>query len=85
MLARVRKSDRYALEVVKSPFPTRLPSPALVCFQKKEIAYIEQVLKLKIHHKLDIEQFRNKLHEKAKVGCAAAVHAPTVQACYVIA
>ena len=40
--------------------------------QKKEIAYIEHVLKLKIHHKLDIEQFRNKAHEKAKVWCAAA-------------
>ena len=81
----MRTRDRYALEVVKSPFPTRLPPPALVCFQKKEIAYIEHVLKLKIHHKLDIEQFRNKAHEKAKVGCAAAAHAPTVQACYVIA
>ena len=49
--------------------------------QKKEIAYIEHVLKLKIHHKLDIEQFRNKAHEKAKVWCAAAVHArPAVHA-----
>ena len=44
--------------------------------QKKAIAYIEHVLKLKIHHKLEIEQFRNKLHEKAKVWCTAAVHAP---------
>ena len=53
--------------------------------QKKEIAYIEHVLKRKIHHKLDIDQFRNKLHEKAEVGCATAIHAPTVHACYVIA
>ena len=85
MLPRVRTHDRYALEVVKSPLLTRLPLPARVCFQKKEIAYIEHVLKLKIHHKLDIEQFRNKLYEKAEVGCATAIHAPTVHVCYVIA
>ena len=56
----------------------------LTC-QKKELAYIEKVLGLEIHHKLDIELFRNKLHEKAEVGCATAIHAPTVHACYVIA
>ena len=42
------------------------------CPQKKEIAYIEQVLKLKIHHKLDIVQFRNKMYEKPKVGAITA-------------
>ena len=36
--------------------------------QKKEIAYIEKVLGLEIHHKLDIYQFRNKMYEKPKVG-----------------
>ena len=36
--------------------------------QKKEIAYIEKVLGLEIHHKLDINQFRNKMYEKPKVG-----------------
>ena len=35
--------------------------------QKKEIAYIEKVLGLEIHHKLDINQFRNKMYEN-KVG-----------------
>ena len=35
--------------------------------QKKELAYIEKVLGLEIHHKLDIHQFRNKEYERPKV------------------
>ena len=55
---------------------------SLALSQKKEIAYIEQVLKLKIHHKLDIVQFRNKMYEKPKVGATAA-HASLP--CYMVA
>ena len=35
--------------------------------QRKEVAYIEKVLGLEIHHKLDINQFRNKMYERPKV------------------
>ena len=38
----------------------------LTC-QKKELAYIEKVLGLEIHHKLDIRQFRSKVYERPKV------------------
>ena len=64
---------------------TTLPTVGTCPFsfsQKKEIAYIEQVLKLKIHHKLDIVQFRNKMYEKPKVGATAAHALPP---CYMVA
>ena len=41
-----------------------LTSQFVLRLQKKEIAYIEKVLGLEIHHKLDINQFRNKMYER---------------------
>ena len=42
------------------------PHP-LTLDQKMEVAYVEHVLKAKISHKLDIDQFRRKVYEKPKV------------------
>ena len=43
-----------------------------------EVAYVEHVLKAKIHHKLDIDQFRRKEYEKPKV---RLFHVARVRAC----
>ena len=50
---------------------TLITSIRILTCQKKELAYLEKVLGLEIHHKLDIVQFRNKMYEKPKVGITA--------------
>ena len=54
----------------RAPCSTVHPRPdphPLTLDQKMEVAYVEHVLKAKISHKLDIDQFRRKVYEKPKV------------------
>ena len=61
------KAFHVVLRAVLNCSPAPGPLPPLTLYQKMEVAYVEHVLKQKISHKLDIDQFRRKEYEKPKV------------------
>ena len=60
------KPSHVVSTLFRAPCSTVHPHP-LTIDQKMEVAYVEHVLKAKISHKLDIDQFRRKVYEKPKV------------------